>query len=212
MVKIARTNTKYPSPTEEFLPYGNVALCFPCLSQEQRRVLQSTGTNLLPQLVCTVAVAFAQGGVRRFCLGKRKTFSTDLSGNCALATFEYSSCIFHPISSRLLLVPVPALPPADNSFPSRCHIRCFKGKLNSIAVRTCQLRHKGNARGQVLKDGKEIYRCSLLVLCPTHFCMPLTQELKIFSDICMRIWACRALCRVELPGMLPASKVWPPPV
>jgi len=56
MVKITSTSTKYPSPTKEFLPYGNVALCFPSLSQEQRSVLQSTGTKLLPQLLCTVVV------------------------------------------------------------------------------------------------------------------------------------------------------------
>lgn len=180
MVKITRTSTKYPSPTEEFLPYGNVALCFPCLPQEQRRVLQSTGTNLLPRIVCMGAVASAQGGVHRFWLEERTTFSTDFSGNRALATSEYSSCISHPVSSRLPLVPAPALLPADNSLPSHCHVRCFKGKLHSISVRTCQLRHKENSRGQVLKDGEEIYGCSLLVLCPTHFCVHLAQEQKGF--------------------------------
>lgn len=161
MVKITRTSTKYPSPTKEFLPYGNVALCFPCLSQEQRNMSQSTGTNLSPQLLCTVAVASAQGGVHRFWPGERQTFSTDFSGNCALTTSENSSCMVHPISTWLLLVPAPALPPsfADNSLPFCHHIRCFKGKRKSVAVRTCQLRHKVNSGGHVLKDGKNIYRC-----------------------------------------------------
>lgn len=144
-------------------------------------------------------------GFLDFGLEERKTFSTDFSGSCAPATFEYSSCIFHPTSSPPPLVPVPALLPAVASLPARCRIRLFKGKLHSVAARTCQSRHKGNSRGQVLKDGKEIYRCSQLVRCPTHFCVPLAQELKLFFQVPARAfepvehsarlssWVCRQL-------------------
>lgn len=97
MVKITRTSTKYPSPTKEFLPYGNVALCFPCLSQEQRCVLQSTGTNLLPHLVYTVAVASAWEGARRFLArGKRKPFLLTFQENAHWPRLNTPAIFFIP--------------------------------------------------------------------------------------------------------------------
>lgn len=92
MVKITRTSTKYPSPTEEFLPYGNVALCFLCLSLEHR------DSSLAPAWLCAGGCLCTTRASWILSRGK-ETFSTEFSGNCTVAALKHFSspldCCLH---------------------------------------------------------------------------------------------------------------------
>lgn len=140
MVKITRTSTKYPPPPKSFYLMVMLLFVFPAFPR-------STGTPLLPQPGSVLVAASARGRLHRFFSRGKETFSTEFSGNCTVVTLEYF--LSHLLSTAARTSP---------SFAPSRHLP-FKGKLEYVTVRTWQVRHKQNSGGQILQDGKEIYRC-----------------------------------------------------
>lgn len=210
MVKITRTSTKYPSPTDEFLPCGYVALCFPCISPKQRHKLHSMGTNLLPQLIYRVVFGSARGGVHRFfATGKENLFHRLFRKLHAGHLW-----IFQPYFSSHLLSTVPASPPSTHLPPLSPSPTSLQGQTEisfheDVPAETQRAFKRSSPKGW---GKKKLWALTARSLPYTFPCVFGSGTEAFFSDICTKIWDLRALGRVELLGMLPASKFWPPPV
>lgn len=132
-------------------------------------MLQSTGTRLLPQLAHAMVAAPERERIHRFWLGlsQRNSSPSDFSGNSApWPPLKTPAVFFIPSPLDCHLHQSQLCPPVHNSpFSSTfcCHVLGFQGKLKSAAARTCHRKHKENSRGQVPKDGREIYRSLLLI-------------------------------------------------